>query len=503
MGVDGDPMNASSVANLRTCLPVWYLTVIVLGTAGCLNSHPEPRLDRIYGRAAQGPDYSRNPVIVIPGILGSRLIDGETGRVAWGKFERTGFLDYGKSRIASTALPMKEGAPLAQLRDSIKSDGTLAYLEIELPGRLVEIEAYGDILSSLGVGGYRDAERLGRSDVPYSDEHFTCFQFDYDWRRDIAETAGKLSQFIEDRKMYIRREYERRYGIRNADIKFDIVAHSMGGMVARYYLRYGSQPLPDDGSLPSLNWSGARNVRKVVLVGTPNAGSALAVRDLVDGYHLSRALPAYPAAILGTMPAVYQLLPRTRHGSLIDSRSGGTIRDLCDASFWKEMNWGLADPRQDSVLKELLPTHPLRKDRLRIALDHQRKCLARAKQLHQALDIPAAPPEGVSLHLFAGDAIDTPSVIAVDRRTGRVKVASYSPGDDTTTRASAVMEERIDEPSAGRPLSPIYWTSTMFLRSSHRNETSDPMFTNNVLALLLDPRHEPLEVEDRSDREVP
>jgi hypothetical protein len=33
--------------------------------------------------------------------------------------------------------------------------------------------------------------------------------------------------------------------------------------------------------------------------------------------------------------------------------------------------------------------------------------------------------------------------------------------------------------------SPIRWTSVTFLRTSHRNLTSDPVFTDNVLALLL------------------
>jgi hypothetical protein len=44
-----------------------------------------------------------------------------------------------------------------------------------------------------------------------------------------------------------------------------------------------------------------------------------------------------------------------------------------------------------------------RESRECIALDHQRKCLRKARQLHQALDIPAAPPPNVTMHLYAGD----------------------------------------------------------------------------------------------------
>ena len=48
-------------------------------------------------------------------------------------------------------------------------------------------------------------------------------------------------------------EYARRYGVRDAPVKFDIVAHSMGGIVARYAMMYGGADLPADGSLPPLD----------------------------------------------------------------------------------------------------------------------------------------------------------------------------------------------------------------------------------------------------------
>ncbi len=43
----------------------------------------------------------------------------------------------------------------------------------------------------------------------------------------------------------------------------------MGGLVLRYYLRYGAQPLPEDGSIPRLTWAGAANVANAILVATP------------------------------------------------------------------------------------------------------------------------------------------------------------------------------------------------------------------------------------------
>ncbi len=461
------------------------LGVILLGL-GCAVTRPHAKLGAIYDEAAQAPDFTRNPIIVIPGILGSRLVDDESGELVWGKFDKVRFFRRTTADVSAIALPMREGVPLDQLRDSIRSDGTLAYLEVDVAGIPLEIQAYDDILNSLGVGGYRDPQHPRGTQVDYGDDHFTCFQFDYDWRRSVAENAARLDVFIADRREYIRHEYHQRYGIANADVKFDIVAHSMGGLVARYYLRYGSRPLPSDGSPPPLDWAGARNLGRVVLVGTPNAGSALTVHDLVRGHRLAPGLPTYPAAVLGTMPAIYELLPRPRHGAVVAASAGERQLDIYDPALWRDMKWGLADPDEDKVLQQLLPGVTDRESRLRIALDHQRKSLFKARQLHQALDIPASPPPHVTLHLFAGDAIETPAVESVDLQTGEVKTTRSDPGDDTTTRASAVMDERTDRSRGSRLVSPIHWTSTMFLHTSHRGLTNDPIFTDNVLSLLLE-----------------
>ncbi|WP_442508030.1 esterase/lipase family protein [Novipirellula sp. SH528] len=463
----------------------WVLVLIV---PGCALRKPHSTLNAIYSPLAKLPDYKRNPVIVIPGVLGSRLVDDETGHTVWGKYDRIHFRRQQADDLASVAIPMQQGVPLSELKDSVRSDGTLAYLELKIFGVPVELQAYQQILQTLGVGGYRDPDHPSPEGVVYGDDHFTCFQFDYDWRRDVAENAALLDQFIAEKREYIRDEYASRYGITDADIKFDIVAHSLGGLLTRYYLRYGSKPLPDDGSLPTLDWAGADSVQRLVFVGTPNAGSAFALRDLVNGHQLSRFLPYYPPAALGTMPSLYQMLPRPRHQTLVDANHPEIAFDFYDPKLWQQLKWGLAAPDQDDVLQELLPQAASREERQCIALDHQSKCLLKAKQLHQALDVPADPPPGVTLHLYAGDAIETPSQMSVDTRTGKIKVAGSSPGDDTTTRHSAVMSEQPVQLASTQPNSPIHWTSVMFLHTSHRKLTADPVFTDNVLALLLQGR---------------
>lgn len=86
----------------------------------------------------------------------------------------------------------------------------------------------------------------------------------------------------------------------------------------------------------------------LVMVGTPNAGSIDSLMTLVEGKKVAPLLPNYQPALLGTMPSVDQLLPRARHGVVVDATdSRKRIQDLYDPDLWERMGWGLADPRQD------------------------------------------------------------------------------------------------------------------------------------------------------------
>ncbi len=472
-----------------TCQLVPLIRIVVatvVATVGCTHSRPHANMGQIYNDAAQAPDYLRNPVIVIPGILGSRLVDDETDRVVWGDFDRSSANPKEPEGIRLVSLPMAEGTPLHELRDAVRSDGALDQMNVHILGVPIHVSAYAQILSSLGVGGYQDSQTRSDLSVAYTDEHFTCFQFDYDWRRDISETAQQFDKFVLAREKYVIEEMRRRYGIVVKDVKFDIVAHSMGGLLARYYLRYGGQPLPEDGSLPQLTWAGSRHVKHAVLVGTPNAGSVTTFRELLEGSRMSKVLPKYPPAIVGTFPAAYQLLPQSDRRSIVDATDTTQPVNIYDPDLWKQMQWGLASPEQDKVLRSMLPDVADRESRLSIALDHQRKCLVRAEQFHAALDIPTEPPGEVSLHLFAGDADETDSVMGVDFTTGDIEVISTSAGDGIVTRASAVGRGHRGETSRVTPVSQVQWTSKVFLPSDHLELTRNAVFVDNVLSLLLE-----------------
>ncbi|HEX8877072.1 MAG TPA: hypothetical protein VF777_10015 [Phycisphaerales bacterium] len=477
------------------------MLLLLSAFTGCA-SHPEAKADiaAIYNRSAQTIGADRNPVIVIPGILGSTLVEEPTGRVVWGAFVH-GAVDTDFPEGARVfSLTMQPGVPLSKLTDDVKPDGVLETLEADVGVvRIAALEPYKGIIRSLEAGRYVDRDILaakmrragdggregrggggGDSGVDYAGLHTTCYQFDYDWRRDISENAARLDELIEHVSEFASRQ--RHDGTR---AKVDIVAHSMGGLVALYYLKYGKDPLPDDDSVPRVTWAGAANVEQVIIVGTPSAGSVLSLKQLIDGVNYSSLTPTYAPAILGTMPSIYQLMTRSRHGTVVDAATGEPVGDLFDVETWKRYGWGLASPKPDRTLAWMLPG--VDDDQRRaIAIDHLEKCLRKARQLHQALDAPATTPKGLEMHLIAGDAVKTPAVLEANAATGRVRVRETAPGDGTVTRASALMDERLDGRWSPRLRSPLRWTSVRFLPEDHLGLTDNTPFTDDVLYLLLE-----------------
>src|SRR5437764_1469361 len=74
--------------------------------------------------------------------------------------------------------------------------------------------------------------------------------FAYDWRQDNVVTARKLDALIEQ----IRRDYA------DPRLKVDIVAHSMGGLITRYYIQYGRSDVLDGDDFTA-NFLGAGKIR--------------------------------------------------------------------------------------------------------------------------------------------------------------------------------------------------------------------------------------------------
>ncbi len=424
----------------------------------------------------------RHPVIVIPGIFGSRLVDSESKKIVWGLFTGKEMVEnFSTKQVQLLALPMVQGKSLSELRDTVLPDGVLETVKVRLLGLPIHVNGYKDMVDALEVAGYRGEAYQDSAPREYQ----TCFTFGYDWRRDIVDTAQKLAAFIQEKKKVLQKKYEELYGVKDYDVKFDIVAHSMGGLIARYYLRYGGEDLPQDGSRPPLTWKGAKNVRKTIIVGTPNAGYLDAFTELVEGMVFAPGAPKIQPAVLGTFPSLYEMMPLPSLGMVVNAGDHREKANLYDPGLWVKMKWGLADPSQDKILEKLLPEIKNTEKRREIAVDHLKKSLDRAHQFTEALRFEAAPPKGTTLHLFLGESILTNAVAVFDETTGKIKVIKQLPGDGKVTAASALFNNRSEGAAWPFMKSPIHWSSVTFLFAAHMGITDNPVFISNMLFTLF------------------
>ncbi len=484
---------STKVGALSSCAS---LMCIMIAVAGC--SSPDASIgsydsSAVYNRplhsaiAKKSMSYEgveRNPVIVVHGFLGAQLKDSKTGEMIWGGFTGMNVLKgFSKEQLRGISIPMAMGKPLRDLKNDVQPASILKNVDVRILGLHFNLDAYDKMLEILAKAGYVP------EDAPLpQDKHFSSlFVFYYDWRRDLPENAARLHEFILRKRTYLQEQYRKCYGVDDYDVQFDIVAHSMGGLLSRYYLEYGDQDLPADGSMPVLDWRGSTYIDKLVVVATPNAGYLDTFVELQKGLQIAPEIPAYPPGVIGTFPTYYQMLPLLSTRSVVyKDDPDGKPADIFDPELWNKMRWGLADPKHDEALKIILPDAKTAEERHAIAVDHLAKCLKRAKQFTDAMRIDTVPPDDVGLYLFLGDSVPTRRTVEVDRETGDVKVTDYEAGDGKVLASSARIDDR--EGGQWRPFawSPIKWQVVIHIFAAHMGITTSLEFADNVSYCLLE-----------------
>ncbi len=218
-------------------------------------------------------DAMTDLVVLIPGFGGSVL--ERDGRVLWGAGGEAGAASL--LALGDEALPLlrltKDDASRAELADGISATGVVAGTHM-LPD-VWKIDGYA-----------RMPQLLGRLfDVEPGRNYL---EFAYDWRRDLRAAAKSLDRSAEGWL----EEFRERTG--NPDAKLVLVAHSMGAIVARYFLEA---------------LDGWKHARALVTFGAPFRGVPALLGALTGSVPNIRLGDGDLSELLRSFTSLYQLLP--------------------------------------------------------------------------------------------------------------------------------------------------------------------------------------------------
>src|ERR1700682_1463793 len=386
--VTPNPKPAKPIPGLLSFIVLASLATLL---SGCISANRAPNLERIFAQA-RGKTGKR-PVIVIPGVLGTQLINSKTGEIVWPSAFR--------STDEGSTLPITPD--LAANRDDVVPGKIVETLR--LARVLPEVFVYRDLLNALReYGGYREADWT----TPGEDGDRDAFYvFPYDWRRDNVENARLLARRIHGLKEELRRP----------DLRFNILAHSMGGLIARYVAMYGDVDLPADDVSLKPTWAGAPDINKIIMLGVPNEGSADAFTTVIDGYSvtegLRRRIPLLnkltsEEAI--SAPSIFQLMPHRPVAKFLDENLKPLSIDLYDPAVWKQYGWSpINDPNYRRRFENPAKSaHSSARSRSLAELDaYLAAVLHRARRFHEALDAVSDQNSPVTLLAIGGDCEET------------------------------------------------------------------------------------------------
>ncbi len=462
--------------------------------SGCISPKRTPNLARIF--AAARAKTGKRPVIVIPGMLGSQLINSKTGEVEWPSVFRTSKAD--------AILPVSPD--LSANRDDLVPGKIVETLR--LGSVLPEVYVYRDLLEALRqYGGYRE----GDWNAPPTDgDQDTFYVFAYDWRRDNVENARELTRRIERLKELLQRP----------DLRFNVLAHSMGGLIARYAAMYGNNDLPADDISIQPSWSGAAHIHKIIMLGVPNEGSADAFATLLYGYSITEGLRRrvpllnkLTAEDSITSPALFQLLPHSAAARFLDDQLKPIAVDLYDPETWRRFGWSAVnDPeyrKKYAAGKNGVAPRAVVGDPLQNLDAYFAAVLQRAKRFHEALDAASEIDPPVMLFAVGGDCeetLDAPVLMRdknnrwvtlirpqeIRTATGlkikkrEVTAAMYAPGDGRVTRRSLLGEDLAGRRRAGSLFdSPLALTYAVFGCDLHGRLQQNATLQDNALTALV------------------
>lgn len=223
------------------------------------------------------PQPMADLLVIIPGITGSVL--SRNGEEVWGVSGEAiigNLLSLGRN-LKQLKLP--DGIGDDEPNDGVQATRLMPDLHL-LPG-FWTIDGYGKLIKDL-------RRRFTLTDVT-EQQAGNLLLFPYDWRLSNVVSAKRLARVAS-------RELEQwQTQSNNPDAKLVLICHSMGGLVARWFLEC------EDGR---------EITRRLITIGTPYQGSINAVDMLVNGFSKGLGpLRVNLTELVRSFPSMYQLLP--------------------------------------------------------------------------------------------------------------------------------------------------------------------------------------------------
>ena len=226
----------------------------------------------------------RDVVIVVPGIMGSELVDAK-GHPIW---------SVSPGALANAVRTLGKSLRRLQLPDDIgdnpPDDGVCATALLTslhvIPGLWSPITGYDGLLDFLRSPRFRlvEADPRDRRVIP------NLIPFPYDWRLSNRLNGRWLARVA----VHALERWRAQPGMGEA--KLVLICHSMGGLVARWFAE-------QEG--------GAELIRSLITIGTPHRGSLKALTTLVNGLDPGIGWLRLPLTEFArSLPSLYQLLPQ-------------------------------------------------------------------------------------------------------------------------------------------------------------------------------------------------
>jgi hypothetical protein len=242
-------------------------------------------------------------VVVLPGIMGSTLV--RDGKEVWGASAGAviGALRSFGGSVRRLRLP-------PDLGDDDPGDGVAAarlFPDLHvIPGLWSVNLGYDALLERL-----RRVLREQAGDGAGIDDHAPqLLPFPYDWRLSNRLNGRRLKATVEPALERLRAR-----GGRFAEARVTFVCHSMGGLVARWYVeREGGHEL----------------TRRIITLGTPHRGALKGLAELVNGTRRGFGPFALDLSDFArSLPSAYQLLPE--YACIADG--GGALRKTTETTI--------------------------------------------------------------------------------------------------------------------------------------------------------------------------